>query len=82
MMSIKRFTSIYGKAISLLVAFLLGISFLSCQKDLPYSCYDKAFHQTHKDDICTQDCPGVIGCDGKTYCNECIMNTHGIKKTQ
>lgn len=54
----------------------------SCRKDLPSSCYEKSYHEAHKEDICTQDCPGVVGCDGKNYCNECVMNSHGIKKTQ
>jgi hypothetical protein len=25
------------------------------------------------------DCPGVVGCDGKNYCNECIARTQGIR---
>lgn len=32
--------------------------------------------------MCTADCPGVTGCDDKTYCNECVMHTNGIKHTK
>lgn len=61
--------------------FLSGVALTSCSKQLPSSCYEKGYHELHKNDVCTQDCPGVIGCDGKSYCNECIMQSHGIKKT-
>jgi hypothetical protein len=27
--------------------------------------------------VCTEDCPGVCGCDGTTYCNECIAGSAG-----
>lgn len=60
----------------------LFLSFSSCKKDLPSSCYDQAYHNEHRNDICTADCPGVTGCDGKTYCNECVMHTNGIKHTK
>jgi hypothetical protein len=26
---------------------------------------------------CTQDCPGVCGCDGKFYCNACVAQSMG-----
>lgn len=53
------------------LVFLLGIS--ACGED----CYDAQMEANHPG-ICTQDCPGVCGCDGKTYCNECIANSKGI----
>ncbi len=62
----------------LLIA-LFSIILVACKKDLPLSCYDKAFYEKHKNDICTADCPGVTGCDGKMYCNECGMHANGIK---
>jgi len=27
---------------------------------------------------CTDDCPGVCGCDGKQYCNECQAQSAGV----
>src|SRR5262249_13181293 len=27
--------------------------------------------------VCTADCPGVCGCDGKFYCNECSAQQAG-----
>ncbi len=42
-------------------------------------CYDESLYQKNKNTYCTQDCPGVIGCDGKTYCNECIAHSKGIR---
>jgi hypothetical protein len=50
---------------------------ISCKKET--ECFDAELYQKHKDDICLQDCPGVVGCDGKTYCNECIARTKGIR---
>jgi hypothetical protein len=49
----------------------------SCKKEI--GCYDEALYKKHKDDFCTMDCPGVVGCDGKNYCNECIARTQGIR---
>ena len=28
-------------------------------------------------DTCTEDCPGVCGCDGKFYCNACLAHRAG-----
>ena len=51
------------------------LAFASCNKD----CYDKALEEQYQTILCTQDCPGITGCDGKEYCNECIANSHGIR---
>lgn len=73
---IKRKT----KYSTLFIAMLLGIA--SCKKQDPTDCYEKAYEDAHKSDPCPAPCDNVIGCDGKTYCNECVMHTHGIKKTK
>jgi hypothetical protein len=58
-----------------LVLFIFTfLTALSCEK----SCYDAEMEANHPG-ICTQDCPEVCGCDGKTYCNECIANSKGIR---
>jgi hypothetical protein len=53
----------------------VALSFAGCEKE--GGCYDRHMEENHSG-ICTQDCPGVCGCDGKTYCNACIANSHGI----
>jgi len=62
------------KGIGILVVFIFSI--MSCNKVT--NCYDEDLYQQHKDDICSTDCPGVTGCDGETYCNECEANKNGI----
>ncbi|MCF8256229.1 MAG: hypothetical protein K9J06_01660 [Flavobacteriales bacterium] len=47
----------------------------SCTED----CYDKALEEAFYTIDCTADCPGVVGCDGNTYCNECMANSQGIR---
>jgi len=41
-------------------------------------CFSEVIKAKHQNDICPTDCPGVIGCDGKTYCNRCEANKAGI----
>lgn len=38
----------------------------------------KTGYCTAKPTTCTEDCPKVCGCDGKTYCNECKANQDGV----
>lgn len=59
----------------LALTLTIGVSFTSCKKD----CYDKELEEQFYTIDCTADCPGVTGCDGKTYCNECIANSQGIR---
>jgi hypothetical protein len=53
---------------------LILISFSGCNKD----CYNPSLENEFKDKACTTDCPGVTGCDGKEYCNECEANKKGV----
>ena len=76
----KKFNS--NKSLNLVIckvltmtAFLFILS--SCKKER--SCYDEQLYQQYKNKGCTTDCPGVKGCDGKTYCNECEANSRGIR---
>ena len=63
----------------LVFGFILGIStllILACKENEP-ECYDAMMEAAHTG-ICTRDCPQVCGCDGITYCNECVANSMGI----
>jgi hypothetical protein len=61
------------------VILLIALTFavLSCKKDR--GCYDAQLERQFRNSFCTEDCPGVLGCDGKTYCNECHANRQGIR---
>ena len=60
--------------LSVFSLFLLN----ACTKSAS-NCYDAALAAAYKDRVCTMDCPGVTGCDGKTYCNASIAATQGIR---
>lgn len=59
----------------------LGPSFtwIYVVKAASISCFDYELYQQHKNDICPDNCLGIIGCDGKTYCNECYAARQGIR---
>lgn len=59
--------------LKLIPIFLLIIS---CNKNKP-DCFDRKMYKSHNG-ICLMDCPGVLGCDGEIYCNECVANSQGI----
>lgn len=56
---------------------VLGLLTVSCGKET--GCYDPAIKAV--DRMCTMDCPGVCGCDGKDYCNDCIAKQNGISSS-
>jgi hypothetical protein len=59
-----------------LLVFVMG----SCKKDMGSSnCFDKDLQAYYKDKACLGDCPGITGCDGKFYCNECNAGSVGIR---
>ena len=61
----------------MLAVIALSIFVLSsCKDPVQHECYDETIVHT---DVCTEDCPGIEGCDGKTYCNECIAAREGIR---
>lgn len=64
--------------ILLLITLIWNLT--GCKKE--NTCYDAQLEKDMKDKFCTMDCPGVIGCDGKSYCNTCEMNKAGIPRTQ
>jgi len=69
-------TTIFNLIIRMNFVFIL-LLFAHCKKES--SCYDEQLFQDSKNKACTADCPGVKGCDGKTYCNECEANKRGIR---
>ncbi|MEM9189572.1 MAG: hypothetical protein AAGF12_10385 [Myxococcota bacterium] len=46
--------------------------------DLDCSISDAAGTCQPRPTICTDDCPGVCGCDGRTYCNSCDAQAAGV----
>lgn len=63
------------KQLTIILTIIATMTLFGCKKT--DDCYDKQMEQEHSG-ICQQDCPGVCGCDGQTYCNECIANSKGI----
>ncbi len=66
---------IVPSALVIVIGMMIAVTANSCSKG---DCYDRELYELHRNDFCTTDCPGVTGCDGKTYCNECEANRNGI----
>jgi hypothetical protein len=66
------------KVLKITFLFILLFTLFSCKKTNS-DCFDPLVYEQYKNAICTLDCPGVTGCDGKRYCNECNALSHGIK---
>jgi len=41
-------------------------------------CFDEELYNKSKDKDCPTDGPGMMGCDGHVYCNECEAHRNGI----
>jgi len=66
------------KLLLILIATSFSLIMISCDKD-EADCYDEQLYQQHKNDNCTMEWSGVMGCDGKTYGNECQAAQQGIR---
>ncbi len=56
---------------------LFSIFATSCKG--PYDCYDPKLAESMKNVYCPQDCPEVMGCNNKMYCNVCEANKAGFR---
>ena len=56
----------------LLLVLIIG----SCNKE--HECYDEELETSHSG-WCFDNCPGVCGCNGRTYCSECYAERNGIR---
>ncbi len=62
--------------------YLIALSFLtlSCNaEEEQHPCYNASLIDASR--VCPSDCPGICGCDGNTYCNECEANQNGYSTT-
>lgn len=83
----KKITLISTTTLLITILFNL-ITFSACKKksntseglpaEASHPCFDRNLYEASKDAFCTLDCPGVVGCNGKKYCNACEAARVGI----
>jgi hypothetical protein len=65
-----------SKIFFVLVMAFFVLTIGSCSKE--EQCYDGEIEASHSG-WCFDNCSGVCGCNGKTYCNECYAERKGIR---
>jgi hypothetical protein len=58
--------------------FFFAVLITGCHKKQA-ACYDEALKKSTETVRCSSDCPGIKGCDGNFYCNECVAAMSGIR---
>jgi len=70
-------TTILGTGTFTIMVFFFT-AFCACKKQEEASCFSLSLQQQSIGLFCIDDCPGVKGCDGNIYCNECYAAKAGM----
>ncbi|MDX1907151.1 MAG: hypothetical protein SF053_08975 [Bacteroidia bacterium] len=70
---------LFRQAFALICWVILLTTNLSCFREEAISCYDPELAREAQTWGCLANCPGVKGCDGQQYCNECYAAQAGIR---